>query len=75
MGVVSAGYVGGRRGSGIVSGAADMFGMSVVHRMRGVGEVCEMCMYLARGWRGDERIEFEHYQSCGKKGSVSRVSA
>ena len=36
---VSAGheYVGGTRGLGIVSSAADMLGMSVVHGMRGVG--------------------------------------
>ena len=37
-------YVGGTRCSGIVSSAADMLGMSVVRGMRGVGEVCEMCM-------------------------------
>ena len=33
--------------------------MSVVHEMRGVGGVCEMCMCLARGGvggEGDERI-------------------
>ena len=29
--VVSAGHVGGTHGSGIVSSAADMLGMSVVH--------------------------------------------
>ena len=38
-------HVGGTRGSGIVSSAADMLWMSVV-----VG--CEMCMCLVRGWRG-----------------------
>ena len=43
------GHVGGTRGSGIVSSAADVLGMSVVHGMRGVGGVCEMCMYLAWG--------------------------
>ena len=50
MVVVSAGheYVGGTRGSGIVYSTADMLGMSVVHGMRGVGGVCEMCMCLAR---------------------------
>ena len=37
--VVSAGNVGGTRGSGIVSSAADVLGMSVVHGMRGVGGV------------------------------------
>ena len=35
--------VGCTRGSGIVSSAADM------PWMKGVGEVCEMCMCLARG--------------------------
>ena len=39
--VVSAGHVGGRRGSGIVSIAAVVIGM------RGVVGVCEMCMCLA----------------------------
>ena len=46
---LSTGHVGGTRGSGIVSSAADMLGMSVVRGMRGVGGVCEMCMCLARG--------------------------
>ena len=41
--MVSAGHLGGTRGSGIVSSAADVLWM------RGVGEVCEMCMCLARG--------------------------
>ena len=45
-------YVGGARGSGIVSGAADVLGMSVVRGMRGVGGMCEMCMCLARGGVG-----------------------
>ena len=40
--------VGGKRGSCIVSSAADMLEMSVVHWMRGIGGVCEMCMCLAR---------------------------
>ena len=47
--VVSAGHVGGTRGSGIVSSTADLLGMSVVRGMRGVDGVCEMCMCLARG--------------------------
>ena len=34
--MVSAGYVGGRRGSGIVSSAADVCWMSVVRGMRGI---------------------------------------
>ena len=46
--MVRAGHVGCTRGSGIVSSAADVLWMSVVHGMRGVGGVCEMCMHLAR---------------------------
>ena len=49
MVVVSAGQVGGARGSGIVSSATDVLWMSVVCWMRGVGGVCEMCMCLAFG--------------------------
>ena len=41
MVVVSAGHVGGTRGSGIVSSAVVVLGM------RGVGGVCEMCMCWA----------------------------
>ena len=37
--MVSAGHVGGTRGSGIVSSAADVLWMSVVRGMRGVGGV------------------------------------
>ena len=49
--VVSVGheYVCGTRGTCIVSSAADVLGMSVVHGMRGVGGVCEMCLAQA-GW-------------------------
>ena len=56
-------HVGGTRGSGIVSSAADVLWMS---GMRGVGGVCEMCMCLVRAacWRVDERIGFGLYQSC-----------
>ena len=54
MGVVSAGHVGGTRGSGMMSSAADVLWMSVVRGMRGVGGVCEMCMCLARGDVGGE---------------------
>ena len=32
-----------------MSGVADMLGMSVVRGMRGVGLMCKMCMWLARG--------------------------
>ena len=41
--------VGGIRGSGIVSSAADVLGMSVVRGMRGVGGVFEMWMCLSGG--------------------------
>ena len=40
MVVVSAGNVGGTCGSGIVSSAADMQWMSVVHGMREVWSIC-----------------------------------
>ena len=33
-------FVGGTCGSGIVSTAANVLGMSVVHGIRGVGEMC-----------------------------------
>ena len=39
-------YMGGTRGSGVLSSAGDMLEMSVV---RGVGGVCDMCMRFARG--------------------------
>ena len=39
-------YMGGTRGSGVLASAGDVLEMSV---MRGVGEVCDICMYLARG--------------------------
>ena len=39
-------YMGGTRGSGVLSSACDVFEMSVV---RDVGGVCDMCMCLARG--------------------------
>ena len=48
---MSAGHVGGTRGSGSVSSAADVLWMRGV---RAVGGVCEMCMYLARGGVGGE---------------------
>ena len=56
--VVSAEHVGGTRGSGIVSSAADMLWMSVVHGIRGVGGVCEMCICLAQGGVGGEGREW-----------------
>ena len=63
MVVVSAGHVVRTHGSGIVSSVADVLWM------RGVGEICEMRMCLARAtWveRGcvDERIGFGLFQSC-----------
>ena len=69
-------YVGGTRGSGIVSTTAEVLGMSVVRGMRGVGEVCEMCMRLARegaGGEGGKRIGFTIRRSCGNRESVGRV--
>ena len=64
---MSAEHVGGTRGSGIVSSAADVLWMIVVRGMRGIGGVCEMRMCLARGGVGgvggvDERIVFGPYQ-------------
>ena len=47
MDVVSSGHMGGTRGSGTVSSAADVLSMSVV---RGVGGVCGMCL----AWGGGE---------------------
>ena len=48
---VSAGceYMGGTRGSGVVSSTNDVPELSVVRGAR--GGVCEMCMCLARGGR------------------------
>ena len=42
-------YMGGTRGSGVLSSAADVLEMSVV---RCVGGVCDICMGLARGGVG-----------------------
>ena len=50
--MVSAGHVGGTRGSGIVSSAADVLWV------RGVSEVCDMCMCLALGGVGGEGGEW-----------------
>ena len=49
---MGAGHVGGTRGSGNVSNAADVLWMSVVRGIR--GGVCEMCMCLSRGGVGGE---------------------
>ena len=54
--MVSAGHVGGTRGSGIVSSAADVLWMSVVCGMRGVGGACEIYVYLACGAVGGEGV-------------------
>ena len=48
--VVSAGYVSGTRGSGIVSSAVDVLGMCVVRVVRGVSGVYEMCTNPVRAW-------------------------
>ena len=50
---MSAWYIDGTRGSGIVSSAAEVLWMSGVNRMRGVGGMCAMCMCLARVERGE----------------------
>ena len=42
-------YMGGTRGSGVLSIAYDVLEMSLV---RGVGGVCDMCMCLAHGRGG-----------------------
>ena len=52
MAVVSAGYVGGTRGLGIVPSAADVLGMCVV---RGTCVTC-VCVWL--GWRRRRRDEW-----------------
>ena len=56
MAVVSGSHVGGTRGSGIVSSAADVLWMSVVRGMRGVDGVCNMGMRPARGGVGREGV-------------------
>ena len=66
-------YMGGTRGSGVLSSAGDVLEMSVV---RGVGGVCDMCMCLARrgvGGVGCERIVFGLYQSWRNRGKVGSV--
>ena len=65
--VVSAGHVGGTRGSGIVSSASDLLWM------REVGGLCEMCMCLVRAVcveRGLSGDRFGFYQACGNRGTV-----
>ena len=47
--MVSAGHVGGTRGSGIVSSATDVLWMSVVRGMRGVGGI-SVCVWLGAAW-------------------------
>ena len=49
-------YVGGSCVLGIVYGAADVLGMSVVRGMRGDGGVCEMCMCFALSGVGVEWV-------------------
>ena len=55
--VVSAGHVGGTRGSGMVSSAADVLWIRAVRMMRGVCGVCVTCMCLARGGVGGDGDE------------------
>ena len=73
-GVVSmSAYMGGTRGSGVLSSAGDVLQMSVV---RGVSGVCDMCMCLARGRVGgvrSERIGLGIYQSWRNKDKVGYV--
>ena len=67
-------YMGGTRGSGVLSSACDVLEMIVV---RGVGGVCDLCMCLAREGVGDvvgERIGFGVYQSWRNLGKVGYVS-
>ena len=45
--------MGGARGSGVLSSKDDVLEVSVV---RGIGGVCDMCMCLARGGVGGERV-------------------
>ena len=47
--VATSAYMGGTRGSGVLSSTGDVLEMSVV---RGIGGVCDMCMRLARGGVG-----------------------
>ena len=49
--MVSTGHVGGTRGSGTVSSAADVLWMSGVSGVRGVSGVCAMYMF-GSGRRG-----------------------
>ena len=69
--VMSAGHVGGTRGSGIVSSAADVLWMSVRRGMRGVGRVCEICMCLGLGgeeggeWMGGLGLGFTNPEGTG----------
>ena len=65
MVVVSSGHVGGTRGSGIVSSAADVLWISVVRGMIGVGIVYEICMCLAQGGVGGEGGEWMRGLSLG----------
>ena len=58
--VVVSAYIGGTRGSGILSSAGDVLEVSVV---RGVGGVCDMCMSLA--WGGVGGVEGEWVRGWG----------
>ena len=69
MDEASAGHVGGTRGAGIVSSAADALWRSVV-REEPVEYVCEMCVFLDRGGvcgEGAEWIFPRLHQSRGNR--------
>ena len=63
--------MGGTCGSGVLASACDVLEISVV---RGVGGVYDMCMCLARGWVGGDRIGFGLYQFWRNMGKVGYVS-
>ena len=48
--------IGGTHCSSVLSSADDVLEVSVVHAVRGIGELCEMCMCLARDEAGSEWV-------------------
>ena len=63
--VVVSAYMGGTRGSRVLSSACDVLEMSVV---TGVGRLCDMCMCLARGRvGGDGGLSFTNPGGTGGK--------
>ena len=71
--VVVSAYMGGTRGSGVLSSVGDVIEMSVV---RGVGGVCDMCMCLDRGGVGCEWVRGLGlgFTNPGRTGEVGYVS-